>query len=368
MISNEPMRVLQVIRQMDVGGAETFIMNIYRNIDRKKVQFDFLVTGNGFFDEEIKSLGGHLYYMKYITQIGELNYKKQLISFFKAHPEYRIVHSHIDQVSGIILQAANRAGVPNRIAHSHSTKNTNSVIGKIYKSYLQSKINNNATLLLACGENAAKWLYKKRAKEAILINNGIDIEKYKYSQEKRKKIRDELHISDDTTIMLHVGRLSKEKNQLFLLDIYRNYLDKNLKSLLIMVGDGPLKGEILQKIKKYNLQEKVKLLGIRQDVDALYSAADYVVFPSLYEGISLALIEAQISGLKIFASDSIDKNTDISGNIQWINLKDSPSKWSELILKTDKTRNFSNIKEEKYDIKKVAYKLQNIYLKIGEIK
>ncbi len=364
-MSNNPVRVLQVIRQMNVGGAETFLMNTYRNIDREKVQFDFLVNDNGFFDEEIKSLGGKIYYMNYITQIGQRKYKKNLKTFFKEHPEYVIIHSHIDQVSGIILEAAKEAKVPNRIAHSHSTKNTNGVVAKLYKKYLQSKINKNATVLLACGEDAAKWLYKSQWKKATIIKNGINIEKFKFSEEKRKKIRKELGINDATILIGHVGRFSRVKNQKFLIKIYKAYEKNNPNSLLIMVGEGEEKEKLEKLVSNEHLEYKIKFLGLRQDTDSIYSAMDYMIFPSLYEGISIALIEAQTSGLKILASDTIDKNTDISGNIEWISLNELPSEWGKHIVNT-RERKIDEEKLVEYNIKRTAKKLQEIYVKLGE--
>lgn len=364
-MSNNPVRILQVIRQMNVGGAETFLMNTYRNIDREKVQFDFLVNDKGFFDEEIKKLGGKIYYMNYITRIGQIKYKKKLKKFLKEHPEYTIMHSHIDQVSGIILEAAKEAGVPNRIAHSHSTKNTNNLIGKLYKRYLQSKINKSATVLLACGEEAAKWLYKSQWKRAIIVKNGIDIERFKFSEEKRKEIRKKLDIDDKIMIIGHVGRFSRVKNQEFLVKIYKEYEINNPNSLLIMVGEGEEKEKLENLVSQENLKSKIKFLGLRQDTDSIYSAMDYMIFPSLYEGISIALIEAQASGLKILASDTIDKNTDISGNIEWISLKELPSEWCKHIINT-RERKIDEKKLEEYDIKRTARKLQEIYIKLGE--
>lgn len=364
-MTDNPIRVLQVIRHMNVGGAETFLMNVYRNIDRKKVQFDFLVTGKGFFDEEIRQLGGKIYYMNYITEIGQIKYKKQLKTFFKEHPEYTIVHSHIDQVSGIILEAAKEAEVANRIAHSHSTRNTNGLIGKLYKKYLQSKIKQNATVLLACGEEAAKWLYKSQWKEAIIIKNGVNIEKFKFSEKKRKKIRKELDINDETLLIGHIGRFSKVKNQEFLVKIYKEYERNNHNSLLIMVGKGEEKEKIEKLVNSEHLESKIKFLGLRQDTDSIYSAMDYMIFPSLYEGISIALIEAQISGLKILASDTIDKNTDISGNIEWISLNELPSEWCKHIINV-KDREIDKEKVVDYDIERTTKKLQDIYIKLGE--
>lgn len=360
------MRVLQIVESMNMGGSQNFIMNVYRNICKDKIQFDFLTHREGIFDDEIRKLGGKIFQLDYLTKIGPVNYKKQLENFFKNHPEYDTIHVHLNQVSGIVLEVAKKQNIPNRIVHSHSTKNMNSFIVKIYKKYLQSKIDKNATLLLACGEEAAKWLYRDKSNEAIIINNGIDINKFRYSKEKSNKIRKELNINDKTIVIGHVGRFSKVKNHEFLIEVYRRYVEKRPDSLLIMVGIGELKNDIERLVKQYKLEKNVKFLGIRKDIDFIYSALDYVVFPSFYEGISLSLIEAQVSGIKIFASDTIDKNTDISQNIKWLSLKDSANDWAKCILDTDKARNEKNVKTEKYDIKIIANKLQELYYNLGE--
>ena len=142
-MSKQCKRVLQIIRTMNIGGAETLIMNIYRNIDRNQIQFDFLVNGEGKYDDEIRQLGGRIYLIPYLTEVGQFKYVKELKDFFKEHPEYTTIHSHIDQVSGIIVETAKKSGVPVVISHSHNTQNSNNMLGKIYKSYLQSKINKN---------------------------------------------------------------------------------------------------------------------------------------------------------------------------------------------------------------------------------
>ena len=361
MSSNKPIRILQIIRHMNIGGAETFIMNVYRNIDREKVQFDFLVNGEGVFDEEINSLGGNIYYMPYLTEIGQIMYKKKLKEFFKKH-NYNVIHSHIDQVSGIILETANECNIKYRIAHSHSTKNSNNVLAKIYKRYLQAKINKNANILLACGKKAAKWLYKSRSEEAIIINNGVDIDKFTFSEYKRNKIRKELNITDNTMVLGHIGRFAKPKNHTFLVKIYSKYLKKNKKSMLVLVGDGKLKNKIEKMVKRYGIEKNVKFLGSRNDVSDIYSAFDLFILPSLYEGVSISMIEAQISGLLIFASDTIDKDSDISNNVKWISLKESPERWSQEILKTSIER--KKIDSGEYDIKNTAKKMQNLYLNL----
>lgn len=368
-MTDNPVRVLQVIRCMNVGGAETFLMNVYRNIDRKKVQFDFLVNEKGFFDEEIKSLGGKIYYMDYITQIGQMEYKKKLKTFFKEHSEYTIVHSHIDQVSGIILKAAKEANIPNRISHSHNTRNTNSLLGKMYKKYLQSKINKNATVLMACGEEAAKWLFKEKANEAIIVPNGIDLKRYKYDENIRKKIREELHIDENTIVCGHIGRFSKQKNHKFLIEIFKEYQNINSNSRLILVGDGQLRKQIEKQIKKQKLQESVMLLGKRKDSENLYQAFDLLLFPSLFEGMSLVTLEAQAEGLPILCSDTIDRKTDITKTIEFISLKEPAKHWAEKIENMDKSRNIKNneiLSLTDYNISILSRKMEDKYIELCE--
>ncbi len=358
----EKIRVLQIIRAMGFGGAETFIMNVYRNIDRDKVQFDFLVSDNGNYDEEIKRLGGKIYKIPYLTEVGQVKYGKELKKFFSKHPEYKTVHSHIDQVSGIIVETAKKCGVKNIISHSHNTRNSNNIVAKIYKKYLQSKINKNTTVKLACGEQAAKWLYTKESDKAIVINNGINIEKFRFDKKTRVELRKELDVSDDTTVIGHVGRFCKQKNHEFLVDIFNEY-QKTHDAVLLLIGDGELKQTIIDKVESFKLQNKVKFLGLRTDVYRLYSVMDIVLLPSLYEGLSVTAIEAQCNGLKVLTSNTIDVNTDVTGNVIFEDLNNSSEVWSERLSNIDmKREDINDIRLNEYDITKVANKMQEIYL------
>ncbi len=360
-------RVLQIIRQMNQGGAENFIMNVYRNIDREKVQFDFLVYKKGVFDDEIRKMGGKVYYGKYITEIGQYSYCKKLKNFLQEHPEYNVVHSHLDQVSGIILEVAKMAGVKVRISHSHNTRNTNSLLGKIYKKYLQSKINKNATVLMACGEEAAKWLFKEKANEAIIVPNGIDLKRYKYDEDIRKQVRKELNIDENTIVCGHIGRFSKQKNHKFLLQIFKEYQEINKDSKLVLVGDGQLKAEIEKQVKDDNLQRNVMLLGNRTDSENIYQAFDLLLFPSLFEGMSLVTLEAQAEGLPILCSDTIDKKTDITRTMKFMSLQKSAKQWAEEIEKMNKKRKIENntvLSKTDYNIDILAKKMEDRYIKL----
>lgn len=357
-------RVLQIIRSMGYGGAETFIMNLYRNMDRNKIQFDFLVNNDGKYDEEIKELGGIIYKIPYITEVGQFKYVRELKKFFESHPEYQVIHSHIDQVSGIIVETANRCKIKKIISHSHNTKNSNGILGRGYKRYLQSKINKNTTDKLACGINAAKWLYKKKWQNATIINNGIDVEKFKYSENNRENMRKELNISESTIVIGHIGRFSKQKNHTFLVDIFYEFQKNNSDSILVLLGEGVLREKIKEKIEKLGIKDKVIILDNRPDTYKIYSAFDILLFPSLFEGLSVVLIEAQFNGLKILTSENIDKNTDITGNVFYKRLNESPKEWAKEINKIDLNR--KNVEEiiqnSEYNIKKVAKKMENIYL------
>lgn len=364
---NKPIRILHILREMEMGGAQRLIMNVYQEIDKTKVQFDFLVSAKGAYDEKIIENGGKIYYIPYLTEVGQFRYKRELKDFFSKHKEYKIIHSHIDQVSGIILQAAKECDIPIRIAHSHNTKNSNNFIGKIYKLYLQSKINKSATDYFACSKEAAKWLFKKKAEKAIIINNGIKLDDYKYSTEKRKKIRKELKISDDTLVIGHIGRFSKQKNHQFLIEIFERYQKENKKSVLVLIGTGELKAKIQDLIKEKKIERSVILLGTKSDANNYYSAFDIVVFPSKYEGISLTLIEAQASGVPIVASQNVDKNTDVSNSIKFI--KDYHiDDWVNAIKQIDKKRqnNIEKIEKSGYNIENTANFLMKKYIEFYE--
>lgn len=272
---------------MNQGGVENFIMNFYRKIDKSKIQFDFLVNRKGYFDDEIKKMGGKIYYIPALQKVGQIKYQKNLDTFFQNHNEYKIVHSHLNQVTGVILERAKKANIPVRIAHSHNSKSPKNIVIRCYKNYLGNKIFNSANVYFACSKVAADWLFKGYSEKAIIINNAIDVDKFIYNQEKRKKIRQELNIIDDKMMLIgHIGRFNKQKNHLFLLKIFKDLLNKKDDCMLLLIGEGKLKNKIIKLIHKYGLENKVKLLGTRKDVNDILQGIDVLLFPSLYERIT----------------------------------------------------------------------------------
>lgn len=272
---------------MNQGGVENFIMNFYRKIDKSQIQLDFLVNREGYFDDEIKKMGGKIYYVPALQKVGQIKYQKNLDKFFRKHREYKIVHSHLNQVTGLILERAKKANIPVRIAHSHNSKSPKNIIIKCYKNYLGNKIFNNANVYFACSKLAADWLFKKNSEKAIIINNAIDVDKFIYDQEKRKNIRQKLNIINDETMLIgHVGRFNKQKNHQFLLKVFKELSNKKNNCMLLLIGEGKLKNKIIKLIHKYGLENKVKLLGTRKDVNDILQGIDILLFPSLYERIT----------------------------------------------------------------------------------
>lgn len=360
----EKIKVLQIIRSMNIGGAQTLLMNILKNIDKEKIEFHFLLNEKGVFDEEIKRMGGKIFYMPYITEVGQMKYCKNLKKFFEEHPEYKIVHSHLNQVSGIILKVAKKCKVPVRISHSHNTQNTNNIIVKLYKLYLQSMINKNATNYFACSKEAAEWLFRNKSKEAIIINNGIEVEKFAFSNEIRERIRKEYNINQGTLVIGHVGRFTEQKNHTLLFKIFSEIYKNRKDSLLFLVGDGKLRKECEEKIKELNLSKNVIFAGEKQNVNEIFNAFDIYVLPSKSEGLGIVLIEAQANGLRCVASNEVPSITNVTGEVTYISLETPIKEWAKVIeekARLGRIEKIEGIKENGYDIKDTARKLEKIY-------
>lgn len=364
-----PIRVLHVVVNMNRGGAETLIMNLYRNIDRSKIQFDFLTCNEGVFDQEILDLGGKIHRIPYITDGGHFHYIKNLNQFFKVNNQFKIVHSHMDKMSGFVLRAAKKAGIPVRIAHSHNTESEGGFAAKLYKSYAGSNIEKSATHFLACSKLAAEWLFKNKADSSKLLKNGIETDKFTFSKNVRDQIRDELGVEHDSLVLGHVGRFNHQKNHTFLIDIFNELNKMEPKSYLVLAGDGTLRSDIEEKVKKLRLEEKVKFLGVRSDINRLLQAFDLFVFPSFHEGLPVTLIEAQGAGLPCLISEKITEEVDMRMDLVKFLPIDNKNVWVEEIRKIsakDVSRNISKqaLFEQGYDIKNTANFINDFYMEM----
>lgn len=362
-----PIRVLHVVVNMNRGGAETLIMNLYRNVDRSKVQFDFLTCRPGVFDEEIIKMGGRIHRIPYISDVGPFKYQKSLRRFFSDNPDYQVIHSHLDKMSGLVLREANEAGIPFRIAHIHSTGSEGGLISRAYKWYSGKLLPVSTTHVIACSKKAAAWICPNGVEQTAIIKNGIESEKFTFSENIRKKVREDFGIKKEVLVLGHIGRFWKVKNHDFLIDIFAKFNRDRKDSILILVGDGPLKSEIEKKVKKLNLEGKVIFTGIRGDSERLLQAFDLFIFPSLYEGLPVSLIEAQGAGLPCIISDNISTEVDLNlGLIHYAPLDDQEI-WMEKIrrcgLKSQPRIVNRNVFLKKgYDIKSSATYLEGFYL------
>ncbi len=356
--ANAPIKVLHCVAGLGRGGYETFIMNIFRKIDTSKVTFDFLYSFDGVYNEEIRSLGGNIYKIPFITQIGPIAYRQSVLKFIKNHPEYTIIHSHMDKFSGLIMKLAKSANVTTRIAHSHSTKNEGGYIYNLVKNFYGKSINSNCTHRFACSQDAYLWLFKDNEENKRIVKNAIDLNKFKVQDDRNK----------DNFTVINVGRFVHAKNHSFLIDVFYHLKQVESTAQLILVGEGALQPNIRQKVQSLNLAQSVKFINDSSDVRSLLSRADVFCMPSLFEGLGIALIEAQAVGLNCVASSTIPSDTNISGNVSYISLSKPAHVWAKEILKfksAQRNNNHDLIKAAGYDVNTVAQQLQNFYLENG---
>lgn len=368
---SKKIRVAQIIGVAAAGGVESIIMNLYSNIDREKIEFHFFVENTCIIidKEKIENFGGKVIFIPSYKKTRK--YISELIRLFK-EGNYDIVHSNMNSLSVFALYAAKKAGVKIRIAHSHSTANRKEWKKTIIKNILRPFSKIYATHFFACSEVAGKWLFGKKTfdnKKVVIINNGIDQNKFRYNEKIRNKIRKELNI-ENNKIIGHVGRFMTQKNHKFIIDVFNEIIKMDSTFKLLLIGDGPLEKEINKRINLLGLGENVIFLGTKNNVNDYYNAMDYFVFPSLYEGLGIVLIEAQFNGIPCFCSDIIPNEAIISDNITAISLKNSPKYWANKILEnninTDRNNINLNTTSKKYVIKNEANKLLNIYQSILE--
>lgn len=366
-----PLRILHAVVNMNRGGAETLLMNLYRHMDRSKIQFDFLTSKEGLFDEEILSLGGRIHRIPYIDQQGYRSYVRELNRFFRNHAEYTIVHSHMDMMSGLVLRAAKKENIPVRIAHSHNTRSEGGRAARLFKRYAGSHIPRAATHRFACSTDAADWLFPGQRQTVSILNNGIDPALFYYSASSREVIRAEWPADDGTYVIGHVGRFNHQKNHELLLDIFKGVHDAVENSLLVLVGEGPLKGQMVQKAKDLGLEHKVLFLGIRADVQQVVQGFDAFVFPSHHEGLPVTLIEAQASGLHCYVSNTITSEADLGLGLMTFLSNRSVNQYVDAITHAKRSKRTiadDSLIRRGYDIRATARWLQHYYEQYREVR
>jgi len=369
-------RVLQIFGTMNCGGAETMLMNIYRNIDRTKIQFDFLVhcddinnPPKGYYDDEIKELGGKIFYIGSQGSLGILKYISELKKFLKNNP-YEIVHSHMDWLGGTPVFAEFFTGVKKRIVHSHTAKmSKGGIVGKVFLMLQKTLIMLFATDKWACSVDAAKFLYGSSKYE--VITNAIALDKFiSPDEDKVRKEKENYKSSDDTIIIGHAGTFSAVKNQLFLVDIAKALNDKSVDFKMVLTGknDTDYAKKVFEKISEYHLEDKVFCPGLRADIYNFMNMIDVFCFPSQYEGLGMVAVEAQSAGVPCIASTNVPKAIDVGVAPVLFAETDSPELWAEKILElsdkksTDKEIIKRKVTEAGYDIRESADRIEKLYL------
>ena len=372
MKNKEPIRIAHIMGKMVGGGVEAVVMNYYRHIDKEKIQFDFLIDrdSTNIPYQEIKSLGGNVIIIPPYQKLPQ--YLKELTKIFKEN-DYKIVHSHINTLSIFPLYAAKKCNIPIRIAHSHSTSNKKEYKKNFLKNFLRPFSKKYATNYFACTEHAGRWLFGNKEYDngnVYILNNAIDLDKFKYNEKIRIKKRKELNIENDTLVIGHIGRFVAQKNHTFLIDIFNELHKKKKNSILLLIGQGPLIDEIKQKVEMLGLSDSVKFLGQRDDVNELYNVMDLFLFPSLYEGLGMVLIEAQANGLSCIASTEVPRIVKISKDVSFLELRSSINIWRDEIIKMIGKKNLVDINiliEKGYDIKNESIKLIKKYKELYKV-
>lgn len=359
---SEPIRVLHIVTTMNRGGLETMLMNYYRNIDKSKIQFDFLLhrSEKSDYEDEIKDLGGTIFRIQPLNPFSR-SYREELDEFFKSH-HYDIVHCHQDCLSSIALGIAKNNNVKIRIAHSHNA-NQDHNLKYIIKLYYKNKIYEEATHLLACGKEAGDWMYN--GKKYIIMNNAIETNKFIYDEELRNKNRKMMNLNDKFVIG-HIGRFNKQKNHEFIIDIFNELHKLNSNSRLVLVGTGELEEKIKEKVNRYSLNDFVIFYGLCDKVHEILQSFDVFLFPSLYEGLPVTMVEAQASGLKCFISNKVPDQCILSDNVEILSLNDDPKRWANEINKYslgyERKNTLRDIENHNFDIKENAKWLEEFYL------
>lgn len=314
-VFDEPIRILQVIPSFYYGGSQAMILNIYKKIDRTKIQFDFIVDHPEYkgMKEVLESMGARTFEIPAFNGKNLLQVRRAWSDFFVNHPEYKVLHSHTRSYASIYLKIAKKYGVKT-IIHSHNTSNGRG-IKSLAKQLLQYPLRNQADYLIGCSLQAGKWLFGKdveKRQNFAVLNNAIDTDRYVFNKVVREEYRKQFNIKNEK-VFLQVGRFTKQKNYPFMLHTFAEYLKVDHLAKLVLVGDGELKQEIENIIDKLNISNNVILLSYRDDVNNLLQMADFFVMPSLWEGLSVAAIEAQASGIPCLMSENVNKDVNITG-------------------------------------------------------
>lgn len=325
-------RVLCLISAMNAGGAETFLMKIYRNLDKAKYQMDFCVNvaEKGFYDDEIEKMGGKIFVIPSKSESIH-KFKKSLTEIVRSDRYEYVLRITSNAMGFLDLKIAKNSGAKRCIARSSNSSDGKGL--KVWSAHILGRLlySRYVDVKLAPSDLAGIYTFGKHCfskGKVTILHNAVDLKQYSFQKDERFKIRNEFGVDENTLLIGHIGRFSKQKNHSFLIDIYKKINEKIPNSRLILVGSGELKEEINEKVQKLNLLEKVIFTGVRADVSGILSALDVFVFPSFYEGMPNTVIEAQATGLPCIISDTITREANITGLVKYKSLQSSEEEWA----------------------------------------
>lgn len=364
-------RILHVIGVMDRGGAEAMIMNLYRKIDRNRIQFDFVVhtTDKGLYDSEIRELGGHIYHCPRYKVLNHVKYVSWWRKFLLSHrQQYGIVHGHIGSTAAIYLAIAKKNGLTT-IAHSHNTYGALTPREAVYR-ILSYKTRFIADYFFACSRQAGIDRYGKKIMldqtKFKVVPNAIDTAAFAYNPEERFSYREKMGIPGNTLLVGHVGRFFEVKNHFFILKVFHALLQTGIQASLLLVGDGPLRPETEKQVAILGIKDSVIFTGVRTDVNRLVQAMDVMLFPSLFEGLPVTLVEAQTSGLPIIMSEHVPTEAILVDDLVMVeSLKSPVEKWIQdirTVIGQERRNRQKEIVEKGFDIETTAKWLEGFYI------
>ena len=362
---SEPIRVLQVFAALDSGGVSNFVMNLYREIDTEKIQFDFAMTAGekSLYDDEVLARGGRIFYFDTTKDV-----TTNLRRILREEGPFQVVHSHVFFYSGLVLAETKKAKVPVRIAHAHNahTGESRSVPHIAYERGMQMMIRLNATHMLGCSEKACRYVFGDKIMKdsrAAVMTDGIDCERFAFNPEVREQVRKEYSL-DGKYVVGHVGHFNPAKNHEKIISVFAEVCRCRDDAALLLVGDGELEQNVRNRTAELGLTDRVVFAGAHRDVERFYQAMDVFLFPSRYEGFGMAMIEAQASGLKCIASDVVPEETNADGRAVYLPLTERDEVWSEHLSasETSDRKKTGITVTAKFDIRSVCQQQTKIYL------
>ena len=368
----EMIRVLHVLGGVGLGGAESRIMDLYRQMDRSQIQFDFLVHGSTarkpeYYEEEIKRLGGRIYVLPKFRVYNYLAYRKAVRDFFRQHHEFRVVQGHMTSTAGIYLPVAKKSGIPVTVAHSRNAgvvKGPKGVATKFFRRHLAKK----ADHCFACSALAGEDAFGKEAMKAgrvKIIHNAIDAGRFTYDARKRAVVRARLDLGEKL-VLGHVGRFDYQKNHPYLIDIFARLCESREDAVLLLLGEGADQDKIREKCRMLGLEEKVRFLGNQKKTEDYYQAMDIFVLPSFFEGLPGVLVEAQAAGLRCFVSDSVTREAQATDLVTYLSIEQSAQTWAEHILEEacyERKDTYQTMREAGFDVRTQAAGYRLFYQK-----